>query len=653
MPLCKLSRFPLVGTITDATPTCVIYELAASHGCRIVQTSTSNDRISQIIPILRHTTTLEVTIDENASSIDLSLLARFVNADRHTWTLSQLFQAYDHLVSCMDDPPPLPSDMWLPGPKTPDNPLGYDACMLYRICSYYQIRTYRHTTLDQMALAVQDLISDPQDVRARILSLVQRLPLNKLIDVAMCLTNSQPSESMMEKIPIQRTAQQSWISDSKSKILPNITPQDLSQSLLDDIYTTLNDHQKTLLKVVPKNHEEAIVLAATIYGLNISESNNPYAEYLKIRDTLSLLSNGDITGIYVPIDTQFRSQYIKNPSWYRVKKTWTPILSRIYDHTQLNLFAYDEGYTPQHLRKDSPALLLHQARGSSSFYYGKHAYSDNSSTPIQWDDVDSLDSNVCVSYGIVDDKSLVVYLVRELAEHFQTSRSFSNPQRISELYSDIAIQKLRLICTNRVNNPEIPNVSRTENQNLLNAIGFVDLCNQTNTAEAIALNRIYRESSVEDQESIELTLQLLLELGMYMRGWRASSSTQKYPLQALETRFDPDDQGRVDLNVTTAITRYEDHIRGLPHHLITQVDSLPLVRTTNNQKGITFQASSNIEQGLTINDRIKIVKTGETSAASYSCIRLSSNWLTASAWYYTVAIGRSAPFEIELLAQIS
>jgi hypothetical protein len=68
MPRCKLSRFPLVGTITDATPTCVILELAASHGCRIVQTSNTNDPILQIIPIIRHTTTLEVIIDENASS---------------------------------------------------------------------------------------------------------------------------------------------------------------------------------------------------------------------------------------------------------------------------------------------------------------------------------------------------------------------------------------------------------------------------------------------------------------------------------------------------------------------------------------------------------------------------------------------------------
>jgi hypothetical protein len=395
-------------------------------------------------------------------------------------------------------------------------------------------------------------------------------------------------------------------------------------------------------------------LGSRVYGINLSESINPYAEYIKIRDTVSLVSNQDFTGIYVPVDTQFRSRYIKNPSWYHIKDTWTPILSLIYDNTKLSLFAYDEGYTPQHLRKDSPISLLHQARGSSTFYYGKHPYSNNSSTPIQWDDVDSLDPNVCVSYGIVDDKSLVVYLVRELAEYFQTSRSFSNPQRINELYSDVSIQKLRLICTNRVNNSKIPNVSRIENQNLLNAISFVDLCNQTNTAEAISLNKMYKESSTKDQEPIELTLHLLLELGMYMRGWKAGSqNTEKYPLQTSETVFDPDDQGRVDLNVTTAITRYENQIEGLPHHLRNQVDSLPLVRATNNQKGITFQASSNTEQGLTINDRVKIVKTGETSAASYSCIQLSSNWLTASAWYYTVAIGRSAPFEIEFLAQIS
>jgi hypothetical protein len=219
--------------------------------------------------------------------------------------------------------------------------------------------------------------------------------LNRLIDVAMCLTDSRSSESMVDNISMQRKYLTSGSSDSKSKTLPNIKPSNLSQLLLDDAYAALNDYQKILLKIVPSNHEEAVILGSRVYGINLSESINPYAEYIKIRDTVSLVSNQDFTGIYVPVDTQFRSRYIKNPSWYHIKDTWTPILSLIYDNTKLSLFAYDEGYTPQHLRKDSPISLLHQARGSSTFYYGKHPYSNNSSTPIQWDDVDSLDPNVC------------------------------------------------------------------------------------------------------------------------------------------------------------------------------------------------------------------------------------------------------------------
>jgi hypothetical protein len=139
----------------------------------------------------------------------------------------------------MHDPPPLPSDVLLPGPKTPNNPLRYDACMLYRICSYYQIRTYRHTTIDQMALAVQDLISDPQDLRRRIISLIQTLPLNRLIDVAMCLTDSRSSELMVDNISMQRKYLISGSSDSKSKTLPNIKPSNLLQLLLDDAFSSM------------------------------------------------------------------------------------------------------------------------------------------------------------------------------------------------------------------------------------------------------------------------------------------------------------------------------------------------------------------------------------------------------------------------------
>ena len=152
----------------------------------------------------------------------------------------------------------------------------------------------------------------------------------------------------------------------------------------------------------------------------------------------------------------------------------------------------------------------------------------------------------------------------------------------------------------------------------------------------------------------------------------ATLAQNKYPITAEETSFDPETQGQVFLNVTCAIRAFEDQIHNLRPSLRDQFSSLPLVRVITTRQGcipdpngprglgssatksgLSFQASSQIEHGLSILERVEIVKTGDSSSGSYSCIRLSSNWLAASAWYYLLAIGQKAPFEIERLSQIS
>ena len=283
----------------------------------------------------------------------------------------------------------------------------------------------------------------------------------------------------------------------------------------------------------------------------------------------------------------------------------------------------------------------------------------------------------CVlSYGVIATQNVLIYTIPELVEHFRTSRSFSNPHQIKELFPPIAIQKLKLICWNRIKTLRgLDDTSRVQaaNQSLLDAIEFVELCNWTNSRQAQALNATYLSSTSEEQQTIETTLRRLLELSMYMRGWGvAALALNKYPITTKETAFDPEDQGQVFLNVTCAIRAFEDQIGSLRPALRDQLSSLPLVRLISTRhgcipdsngtrgawssaakSGLSFQASSQIEQGLTILERVQIVKTGDSSTGSYSCIRLSSNWLAASAWYYLLAINQKAPFEIELLSQIS
>src|SRR5690606_1189728 len=83
-----------------------------------------------------------------------SKLASFVNPDRNiAWSLGVLVTAFKHMVSVVDvtiENFKLPLDL-LCGVKTQDLPLAYNACMLYRICRVFAIKTRPSMPFEEMA----------------------------------------------------------------------------------------------------------------------------------------------------------------------------------------------------------------------------------------------------------------------------------------------------------------------------------------------------------------------------------------------------------------------------------------------------------------------------------------------------------------------
>jgi len=69
----------------------------------------------------------------------------------------------------------------------------------------------------------------------------------------------------------------------------------------------------------------------------------------------------------------------------------------------------------------------------------------------------------------------------------------------------------------------------------------------------------------------------------------------------------------------------------------------------NNYEG-RFEMSSNKSQGYTIGERLSIVLRNENN---FACIRMSSNWFAASAWYYLNLYFDVQPFDIKELDWIT
>jgi len=66
-----------------------------------------------------------------------------------------------------------------------------------------------------------------------------------------------------------------------------------------------------------------------------------------------------------------------------------------------------------------------------------------------------------------------------------------------------------------------------------------------------------------------------------------------------------------------------------------------------------FNASQQREYGLTLGDRLRLIRSGENTDNMNSCIRMSSNWLCASAYKYMQQINMEPPFEIRSLRYIA
>ena len=64
----------------------------------------------------------------------------------------------------------------------------------------------------------------------------------------------------------------------------------------------------------------------------------------------------------------------------------------------------------------------------------------------------------------------------------------------------------------------------------------------------------------------------------------------------------------------------------------------------------TYVPAHDREQGLTLEDRIRVLMRTDSV---YACVRLSSNWMCSSAYYYLAQVGADLPFALRDLVRIA
>jgi hypothetical protein len=422
-------------------------------------------------------------------------------------------------------------------------------------------------------------------------------------------------------------------------------------------HARLTNLNRILPRIDPVTRQEAVVLAAMINGINLMEAMNPIVEYRELRR---------LREQYQPVaDPLFQRRYQINPQWYSIATTWDPALAPLFGTVRLHQFAVNEGWRSQREDGDHASFLM-LSRITATFYLGLHPslLTDLTNQPATAITLETnYDRTELISYGVVETEKFDLYTLDELIDHFRASRRFVNPLIPTENLEEHAVRKLKLLCLSQIRPMGGPAIL-----NELDRLAdwsphqkFRDLYTALLDIEQyqVSLSQLDEDLKLAYQRGpreIDRCLQLVLELGLYMRGWKVPKSDltidrEVIPLASITTVVEPDNVPLIMVNVTTTISQLEQFLQQQSEELRRLLLALPLMKLQRREEQLQFAPSTSVEDGLTILQRVTICKAGTSET---SCIRTSSNYFLSSAYYYMVIVlGHPPPFNIRLMGNIS
>ena len=615
----RLSRLLICDVINNNTPACVLLEIAGAHGFKFNAADVNTPGFGNLLleNILTGTIT-NIVVNENGKLVnlakDLPYIARFINKEASWKGTVELFKAFNFLMSfathedCLNK---LPQN-FLVGAQTPENPQAINACVLYKICNYHRLQLNYHTTLKQMEFAVRMLIETPASlIRRSELFISKFATKNDLVNILLLSPNVIEDPKPEQSEPYDNYYQ--------------LPPSHITHDQLRELHSCLYNITSLQNRVEPSTHYGAVALAMINFNIDISRCKNPIAEYACLK----------LVGLreYQPQDPWMKYWYNRNSALFDLNKTFSPNFpENYYNQSNLARLGLKEGYNQSELACNSIYELLQIAYVTNTFYQGELFTLTEKETSLLREEISTVPYLELYSYGQIEGISRPITL-DELIELFENNQNFNNPFDKKSLLSSLAIAKLKNL---------LQSAASDKHLRLLAIINSIEMFNKAKDNQTRQLITVYRNAQAENRDLIVTLLNSLLHVGLHMRGWMGGN--QPYPLQKAPV----DDEIAVSLKVTEAISRFENLVRS-SGKIGLLISELPLVQYKDGQ----YCISTDSIDGRTIMERIRIVKEGENTGNVSSCIRLTSNWICASAHKYLVAIGKLAPFDITLMRSIS
>lgn len=616
----KLNRLFVTGPLNENTPYCVIKEILEAHNISHQPMKESELKFANCqAEIQKINMSRTATIEEPFDGHKLRYLATFINFKIGTWTKSSLFQAYQHLMNFEFETLEKLKHLEIePSQKSPSNIKALNACMLYKICVHYNISTKWNTSEKDMCFLIKKLFEPHSDLKNHILSLIETYDKEKLVNLYLHLPK--------EKNPINPFYKEK----SPSKEISETPLPSIDNSKLNESFVNYTDIKKLLQNAKAFTHYDALVLALLNYRINLTESKYPLLEYKEILKNPSL-------ELYVPIDPVFKKRYLRNPEWYNFDYMFNIHFASIYNEKDLKNMCIREGYTVDDIRTNDCKELLYKVQKTENIYFGKNVYNfEEEYTPIMMDEIKNLENKECFSFGNYEKKSFKTFSAYELSELFIINKSYRNPYRNNEVLEERIVNKIKFF-SNRYNIVK-----------LLKAIDIVEKWRVYSNENSERLRDFYKKS--ERKDVILEFFNLIVQIGMYMRGWKGNENP--YPLNEKSTKVEGI-QEKIEENVAQSIDKILKFIFNLREDERGILCHLPLMKFSLEGENKVFLPTPDEEDGDSIIQRLKIVMSGNIHKNMKSCIRLSSNIILSSAYFYTCSLGLKEPFDILELQYIT
>lgn len=338
------------------------------------------------------------------------------------------------------------------------------------------------------------------------------------------------------------------------------------------------------------------------------------------------------------------------PYYYQsryIKRVFDPNIPQLcYHPLALEELIVAEGFSARSIPSIQWYETLQTACLTSNFHWGKSPSTETEETFITREKLSDLRSIDCMSFG-VRGTPMKVFTIEEILLGFRSHNAFKDLSENSlVLYPDHVIQKLSLLL--QQGDPNVPASDPIYQQRgeLLGVIKQISQLDSEIPAVVRQFKQLYQDSSAGNRRIFRGLLLKLNRLGMIMRTW-SGSPNESYPLTCKECKIGDRSEELINQRSEDYLLELNQYFERLSSNrvintsssldysiLIDLFKSLPIYRSFYSENKIHFRQSRDQNVGRTIKERLYITAGGNVTSNINSCIRMSSNYFTATAYYY-------------------